>query len=60
MRFIPSEKIRELRKEIEPYLIIGLDGVTYKEETPDEIKEKHQLWSKLYHEEQKMAEEFCG
>ena len=60
MRFVPSKKVRQLRKEIEPYLIVGIDGVTYKEGTPEEIKEKHKLWSKLYDEEQKVAEEFYG
>ena len=39
MRFVPSKKVRQLRKE---------------------IKEKHELWKKLYSEESKAAEEFYG
>lgn len=60
MRFIPSEKIRKLSREVDPYLIYGIEGVTFKEGTPDEIKEKHELWKKLYSEESKAAEEFYG
>lgn len=60
MRFVPSEKVRQLRKEVEPYIITGIDGVTFKENTSQEIKEKYKLWKKLYSEESKIAEEFCG
>ena len=47
MRFVPSEKVRKLSQEVDNYLIYGIDGVTFKEGTPDEIKEKHELWKKL-------------
>ena len=60
MRFVPSEKVRKLSQEVDNYLIYGIDGVTFKEGTPDEIKEKHELWKKLYSEESKAAEEFYG
>lgn len=59
MRFIPSEKVRKLRKEVEPYLISEFDNLKFKEGTPEEIKEKYQLWSKLYDEEREKAEEIC-
>lgn len=59
MRFIESEKVRKLGEEVDPYLIFGIDGVTFKEGTPDEIKKKHELWKKLYSEESKLAEEIC-
>ncbi len=58
MRFIESEKTRLLYQEVKPYLVYGINGVTYKEGTPEKIKEKHKLWSKLYDEERKGAEEF--
>ncbi len=57
MRFICSEETRKLRKEIEPYLLYTTEGVKFKENTPNEIKEKHKLWEKLYDEESKKAEE---
>lgn len=60
MRFVPSEKVRKLSQEVDNYLIYGIDGVTFKEGTPDEIKEKHELWKKLYSEESKATEEFYG
>lgn len=60
MRFIESKRTRKLYQEVKPYLIYGIEGVTFKEGTPDEIKEKHELWKKLYSEESKAAEEFYG
>ena len=57
MRIIYSKKVNGLFDEIEPYLNISLDGTTFKENTPNEIKEKYKLWRKLSNEEERKAKE---
>lgn len=44
MRVIFPKELDDLKKEIEPYLVHSLSGVSFKEGTPDEIKKKFELW----------------
>ena len=45
MRIIEPEELKKLREEVDPYLIVSIkDGVSFKEGTPDEIKEKFERW----------------
>ena len=48
MRVIEPEELRQLWDEIEPYLILSTNGTTFKEGTPDEIKEKFEIWKTEY------------
>ncbi len=48
MRLIAPDDLRKLKDEINPYLVRSSKGTTFKEGTPDEIKEKFEIWKKRY------------
>lgn len=50
MRIIQPDKLEKLWNEVEPYLILSLNGSSFKEGTPEEIKEKFKEREKLYSE----------
>lgn len=50
MRIIQPVELKKLWNEIEPYLIFSLEGTSFKDDTPVDIKEKFEKWKRLYGE----------
>ena len=48
MRIIEPEELKKLYEEVKPYLVRSTNGTTFKEGTPDEIKEKFERWKTEY------------
>lgn len=48
MRVIQPIELERLWDEVEPYLIPSLNGSSFKEGTPEEIKEKFKIWKSEY------------
>lgn len=48
MRIIEPDDLEQLWNEVKPYLIPSLDGAKFKDNTPDEIKEKFEIWKERH------------
>ncbi len=48
MRIIQPVELKKLWNEIEPYLIFSLEGTSFKDDTPVDIKEKFDFWKLEY------------
>lgn len=58
MRIVYSEELNKMYDEVDAYRVyIPKVGKVFREDTPNEIKEKFELWKKLVAEEDRKAKE---
>ena len=56
MRLMPTPKMQELRRKIEPYVIKDKRSLSIKEDSPTDIRNAYEEYNKLFDEQWKFAE----
>lgn len=56
MRLMPTPKMQELRRKIEPYVIKSKQELSIREDSPASIKNAYEEYNKLFDEQWKFAE----